>query len=129
VGISHLHLQDLTPGAACHTESEQRIYETDEGYPVVWSEGISVVTLDCFCDQLNVIPNAIKIDTDGNEDKVLAGAEKLLQQQRLRAVILEMPLAEEKREKCRQFLRESGFQLRESSVSSTRNEIWVRCRD
>ncbi|MCR4322397.1 MAG: hypothetical protein NUV74_18950 [Candidatus Brocadiaceae bacterium] len=34
------------------------------------------VTLDYLCEQLGIIPNAIKIDTDGNEDTVLEGAVK-----------------------------------------------------
>ena len=70
-GLSSLHIQDVTPGAAVHTESKSNIKVTDEGYDVIWSEGVAIKTIDSLCRGLKTVPNAIKIDTDGNELKIL----------------------------------------------------------
>ena len=48
VGLSKLHLQDFTPGAALHTEDIGEIDFSAEGNrPIVWAEGIYRVSLDC----------------------------------------------------------------------------------
>ncbi|MCR4322393.1 MAG: FkbM family methyltransferase [Candidatus Brocadiaceae bacterium] len=127
IGFSKLHLQDITTGSACHTESRKPINLTHEGYPVVWTEGIVSVTLDYLCEQLGVIPNAIKIDTDGNEDKVLEGAVKTLSNSNLRSLVIEMPHENKgKSDLCYEILKSAGLYLAWSNREKTRNEIWIR---
>jgi len=126
IGFSELHLQDMRQGAACHTESREAICFTDEGYKVVWSEGITCASLDYICDQIGVVPNAIKIDTDGNEDKILRGGVKTLANDKLRALVIEMPDEEGKRDYCWRVLESSGFRVAWADKEKTRNEIWVR---
>jgi len=124
-GLSTLHLQDTTPGAAVHTESRDDIATTAEGYAVTWREGIATATLDSACAHLNMVPAALKIDTDGNEAKVLAGGKLTLADPRLRAVTLEMPPAARDQETCRALLRDAGFALAWSRPTA-RNQTWVR---
>jgi len=127
VGPSSLHIQDFTPGSAVHTESRKSITLTDEGYKVVWAEGIIAVTLDYMCEQLGVIPNALKIDTDGNEDKVLAGASEMLSNDKVRSLIIEMPYGLDKERYCCNLLVSKGFRKEDYlSREKTRNEIWVK---
>lgn len=126
VGLSKLNLQDLTTGAAAHTESKEPIDMTHEGYPVVWAEGIATVSLDYISKELNVFPNALKIDTDGNEDKVLEGAALLLRDSRLRSLVIEMPDENEKGQYCSRLLSEANFRLDWSDMENTRNQVWVR---
>lgn len=127
VGLSMLHLQDISTGSAAHTESKKTINTTDEGYPVVWSEGIFSATLDYLCEQLGTIPNTMKIDTDGNEDKVLEGAVKTLSNPILRSLVIEMPHEDaEKSRHCYKLLESAGLRLDWSDRKKTRNEIWVR---
>lgn len=126
VGLSSLHLQDLIEGSAAHSENRESIEKTEEGYPVVWSEGVISVTLDYVCEQLKVVPNVIKIDTDGNEDKVLYGSAKTLADRRLRSLVIEMPTDAEKGQYCRDVLASAGFFVAWSDRERTRNEIWVR---
>ena len=126
VGLSRLNLQDFTSGSAAHTESKEPIGMTHEGYPVVWSEGIVSVSLDYICEQLDVFPNALKIDTDGNEDKVLEGAAKTLCDKRLRSLVIEMPDENEKGKYCCEILNRANFYLDWSDKKKTRNQIWVK---
>jgi len=127
VGLSMLYLQDISTGAAAHTESKKTINTTDEGYPVVWAEGIFSATLDYLCEQLGIIPNTIKIDTDGNEGNVLEGAVKTLSNPNLRSLVIEMPHEDaEKSRYCYKLLESAGLRLDWSDRKKTRNEIWVR---
>lgn len=124
-GLSKLHTQDLTTGSALHTENTEDIKKSDEGNrPILWSEGVHAVTLDYFCDELNIIPNVIKIDTDGNEKKILMGAKKILKNPSLKAIIIEMPVDEINY--CQSILLESDFEKKEHSFKETRNEMWIK---
>jgi FkbM family methyltransferase len=40
---------------------------------------VEVITIDYFCEQNNIIPNVIKIDTEGNEINVLKGCLKTIE--------------------------------------------------
>ena len=127
VGFSNLHLSNTEPGAAVHTENRSHISKTDEGYNVVWKEGIMTSTIDEICENLNVIPNCIKIDTDGNELKILKGATKTLKNSVLRSLIIEMPLHNEDQTlACEIILKESGFLTSWSDRDKTKNEIWAK---
>lgn len=127
VGLSDLHIQDFEPGSAVHTESKGALKRTDEGYDVVWTEGISVITLDEFCRQTGLIPNAIKIDTDGNEDKVLRGAKEILRHENLRSIIIEATEDPQRWKLCEDMLREAGFEAAWKQ-ENTRNQIWARTK-
>ena len=125
VGLSKLHIQDLTPGSALQTEDKNIIKTSVTGnFPIVWTEGIFTVTIDYFCKELNVIPNVIKIDTDGNENKILMGAKTILKNPELRAIIIEMP--EDQIDTCYPILLESGFQKKEYNFNKSQNEFWIK---
>lgn len=127
VGFSKLYLSNLDSGAAVHTESREDIDATDEGYKVVWEEGIMTSTLDYLCQSLEVIPNCIKIDTDGNEYKILKGALNTLKNSELRSLIIEMPHHNENQtEACEKILKDSGFFLYWSNKRKTKNEVWTK---
>jgi len=128
VGFSELHLQDLTTGSAAHSENKKQLDMTDEGYPVVWSEGIISVTVDHICEQLNIIPNTMKIDTDGGEAKIFKGAVRTLSNANFRSLIVEIPEDTKKRDDCHKILESAGLSLAWSDRKKTKNEIWVRGR-
>lgn len=124
-GVSRLHIQDATPGAALHTESTEPLAVTRTHKPVIWREGISAYTLDAFCREVGVRPHCLKIDVDGTEPEVLEGAAETLRSETLRSVILEMCGEPAIREACTRLLVAAGLH-REWSDPDSSNEIWVR---
>lgn len=125
-GLSRLHVQDLTPGAALHTESEGQLATTESGEPVVLSEGTWAMKLDDFCEQAGLWPNAVKIDVDGGEGRVLAGAKETLSRPDLRSVLVEAGDAGLPSH-AYDLLRHAGFSRVDTGQrSEAGNEIWVR---
>ncbi|WP_417454755.1 FkbM family methyltransferase [Kiloniella sp.] len=123
--LSSLHIQDVTPGAAVHTESVNDISTTDEGYKVVWKEGIATSTVDSLSKHIGVVPNCMKIDTDGNEPKILRGAKKTLTDPQLRSIVIEMPMDETANQVCIDLLTDAGMKV-VWSAEYTRNQVWEK---
>ena len=124
-GISRLHIQDLTPGAALHTESAGPLTLTETGKRVLVSEGTYAMRLDEFCAQAGAWPNAMKIDVDGGEGRVLAGAREALSRPGLRSVLVET--GDDTGTEVRGRLRDAGFhRVADDRPSDAGNEIWAR---
>ena len=119
-GISQLHVQDTTPGAAKHTVSKQKLTNTHTGEDVVWREGIANMTLDEFCLLSQVNPNLIKIDVDGTETAILKGAQKTFSNPDLRTVYIEV---DKDQIECEDILTNYGFVLIDMPAN---NQIWRR---
>ncbi|MBI4256635.1 FkbM family methyltransferase [Candidatus Uhrbacteria bacterium] len=126
-GLSHLHIQDATPGAALHTESREPVDLTREQRPVVWREGIYAFTLDDFCQLAEVSPHHLKLDVDGTEPEILEGASRTLRSEKLRSLFVEIPSDPVSRRTCRRLLEDAGLvrQWYDSQTHSP-NEIWAR---
>jgi FkbM family methyltransferase len=125
-GVSRLHVQDLTPGAALHTESPGSPRMTESGERVVMGEGAWAMTVDEFCASEGLWPNAMKIDVDGGETRVVAGAVKALSRTELRSIIVEAGEAglgvETRSILAGAGLHRAGLERR----SEAGNEVWVR---
>jgi len=118
-GISFLHIQDETPGAALSTVSDDDISETATGHKVIWKEGIAVMSLDEFCDQVGIQPTIIKIDVDGNELAILKGGLKTFNNPVLKSIYIEID--EENDSECEKKLKKFGF--KQTKISG-QNQIW-----
>lgn len=126
-GVSRLHIQDLAPGSALHTESEATLDRTLAGRPVVWREGICTLTLDAFCDHTALKPQAIKLDVDGTEPRILAGGARTLRSPRLRSLMIEMPGDRAARLAYEQQLAAAGFRrVWHDASGKSPNEVWGR---
>ena len=119
-GISQLHVQDTTPGAAKHTVSKQKLTNTHTGDDVVWREGVATMTLDEFCVLSQVKPNLIKIDVDGTETAILKGGQKTFSNSDLRTVYIEV---DKDHIECEDILINYGFVLIDMPSD---NQIWRR---
>lgn len=126
MGVSRLHVQDLTPGAAFHTESAAALITTESGGPVLVSEGTWAMRLDEFCAEARPWPNVLKIDVDGGEHRVLAGATATLSQSGLRSLLIEAGERGLQDDAC-SLLRQAGLRRVETARrSQAGNEVWVR---
>jgi FkbM family methyltransferase len=127
-GLTQLHLQDLTPGAALLTESKDTLQVTRTNHKVIAREGAYAMTLDAFCAETGISPQCMKIDVDGTEIEILEGAAKTLSVPPLRTILIEMPDNEIHRNKCTSLLTQAGFKLDWSDASgASTNQIWGRC--
>jgi FkbM family methyltransferase len=72
-GLGTLSLTSLDAASSMHSLGDTGIF----GEPVVLQTGIGVVTLDTLAATAGM-PSLLKLDVDGGEDDVLAGAENVL---------------------------------------------------
>lgn len=122
--LSHLHIQDLTPGAALHTVTKENLTATREGKKVVLKEGIAVWALDEFCKEIGSAPNFMKIDVDGTEAEVLEGGFKTLSSPSFYSLMIEFPSDESARHVCESLLKRTG--LKKVSETKDHYQVWVR---
>jgi FkbM family methyltransferase len=126
-GPSRLHVQDLTPGAALHTEAAGAPDRTEAGEVVVFREGVWVVTLDDFCRQAGVWPTAVKIDVDGGEERVLRGAQRTLASPALRTVLVEVGPEDGANAGCARLLGAAGLRRADGARRyRSGNQVWTR---
>jgi FkbM family methyltransferase len=89
-GLSALHLSDLAWGGSCHSLGERVDHNLQPREPE-FSQGCIAMPLDDLVAQNTVpVPTRIKIDVDGFEHKVVAGARQTLQRPELRSVLIEI---------------------------------------
>ena len=119
-GISYLHIQDITPGAALATISNEDLEQTATGHSVVWKEGVATMTIDTFCNTTGIKPTMVKIDVDGNETAILMGGQQTFRIPELRTIYIEV---DEKQTKCEGILSNFGFVQVDKHDE---NQIWVR---
>jgi transketolase len=84
-GVSELQLVSLDAASSMHSLGTSGL---TFGEPVITRTGIGVVTIDSLAAAAGV-PALMKIDVDGGEDDVLAGATTVLHDRRLRSVLIE----------------------------------------
>ncbi len=126
-GVSYLHIQDLHPGAALHTVSNDVLEKTETDRPVIAREGIVQMPADLFCEETGLRPSYMKIDVDGGETRVLEGARRTLASDLFRSLLIEMSDHETDRLRCAALLEQAGLRrVWHDPGGATRNEIWDR---
>ena len=89
-GFSELHLSDLRAGGSCHSLGERVDFAHRPMQPE-YSQGCISARLDDLVSR-GVVPEPhyVKIDVDGFEPKVIAGAAALLRRKRLQSLLVEI---------------------------------------
>ena len=132
-GIDDLNLSSTDPGSSLHSFSEPITY-TGETFSPVARCSVLGMTADAFAHLRGArAPHHIKIDVDGNEAKVLAGAPEVLSRPELSSAMVELNTAwKEQMESAHGVLTSAGLVLSNQAASNTadvQNFFYVRPRD
>ena len=107
-GLASISLSDTAAGAAMHAMGERAL--EGGGAPVLRQPVLSF-TLDEAVERFQLpAPTHLKLDVDGAENLVLAGAQETLKQPGLRTVLAEIGRGEEE-EKARAAIESSGLRM------------------
>ena len=88
--ISHLNLSSVYEGAA-HTSFKDNINEFGDSFEPVYSHSTIGFTIDSLIAMYGMeCPNYLKIDVDGAESRVIAGAKETLLNPQLKSVLIEL---------------------------------------
>jgi FkbM family methyltransferase len=88
-GFSKLHMADLRAGGSCHAVGEALDFR-HEPLKAEFTQACIAETLDGIVAQRRIpVPNHIKIDVDGFEPKVIAGARATLANKTVRSLLIE----------------------------------------
>ena len=108
--FTDLHMAGMVAGGSCHAVGEALDYK-HEPLTVGFRQGCVAFRLDDLLESGRLpVPQHIKIDVDGIEAKVVAGAERMLREPGLKSLLIEVnPALEDHREMVRT-LNAIGFQ-------------------
>ncbi len=88
--IEYLRLNNLESGSALHSLGEA-IDWRKEAYISKFNQAVLAFSLDEFIETFATkIPNHIKLDVDGNELKIIHGAQKTLSNSTLKSILVEL---------------------------------------
>lgn len=88
--IDHLYLAEFNAGGALNNFGEEINYKKEK-FQSAYKQGVASFTLDTLIAQFRLpIPNYLKIDVDGLEANIIAGADHLLSQKPLKSVLIEL---------------------------------------
>ena len=89
-GFSELHLADLRAGGSCHSLGERVDFAHRPMQPEYSQGCISARLDDLVSREVVPEPHYVKIDVDGFEPKVIAGAAAVLSGKRLKSLLVEI---------------------------------------
>lgn len=122
-GFSTLYLSEFVAASSCHTYGEAVNMSLEPMQPA-FIQGSYAATIDGLVESGAMpVPQHVKIDVDGIEHKVLAGAAATLRDRRLRSVLVELNTALEDHWAVVDRLLECGFDYsREQADAARRTE-------
>jgi FkbM family methyltransferase len=115
--FDRIHLSQFSAGGSCHSFGDNRDFQLKQvDFPFV--QGSIATTIDkLVADHVMPAPNHIKIDVDGFEHKVVAGAAAALKHPSLRSLIIEINPALPEHQAMIQQLQAAGFSYDPAQVA------------
>ena len=118
--LDNLYMSHTVVGGAQHTfgrPQSENDFIKDYGSHNKFKQSIIGYSLDDFVENLEVeFPNHIKIDTDGNEKRIITGAKRIIHDPKLKSISIELRGRDEKmREDVINLLQEAGLNLFDDS--------------
>jgi len=89
-GLSWLHLSEFVAGSSCHSLGEEVDFKHEPMRPAYSQGCVSARLDDLVAGGAIAEPHYIKIDVDGFEPKVIAGARRILEGGKLRSLLIEV---------------------------------------
>ena len=89
-GLSQLHLSAFVAGGSCHSLGERVDFKHDPMKPAYSQGCVSARLDDLVASGIVLEPDHIKIDVDGFEPKVIAGARRIIEGNKLRSLLIEV---------------------------------------
>ena len=89
-GLSQLHLSQFMAGGSCHSLGEKVNFNHEPMEPVFSQGCVSARLDDLVASGAVAEPTHIKIDVDGFEPKVIAGARRIIEGRKLRSMLIEV---------------------------------------
>ncbi len=115
-----LFLSQFVPGGSCHNFGEEIDYN---GKPLTsaFAQGCFSTTIDALVEQGAMpVPAHIKIDVDGIEPKVMAGAARTLKDRRVRTLLIEINTNMESHWEIIDTMLEAGFDYDRAQADAAR---------
>lgn len=108
-GLEMVKNQDLVAGSALHNFGAAQDY-TGEPFQPIHMQGTVGVPLDYLWQTWDLdFPNHVKIDVDGLEEKIIAGATQTLEDRRLQSVLVEISASKGGLDPILQRMTQAGF--------------------
>lgn len=89
-----------------------------------FQQGIVVMDLDSVCPMLEVWPDHLKIDVDGNELNILLGAKSLLSSGKVKSILIEVTEGEKDHQAVIGIFKEHGYSLKEKHPLEEKEKIY-----
>lgn len=89
-GLSQLHLSQFMAGGSCHSLGEQVDFKHEPMKPAYSQGCVSARLDDLVAGGVVPEPDHIKIDVDGFEPKVITGARRIIEGDKLRSLLIEV---------------------------------------
>lgn len=117
-----LYISDARPGGSCHSVGEEVDFRLEpKTFP--FNQGCYTTTIDrLVADGVIPVPDHIKIDVDGLEYKVIAGAMNTLRNHPVKSLSIEVNPALEPHKKLIQDLVGLGFSVDDAQIARARRQ-------
>ena len=118
--LGSMQMRDHTIGTALHTFGEARDYKGDTFTPA-WLQGALALSIDALVDEFGApFPDHIKIDVDGIEMAVVRGGARTFADPRLKSVLVEVDLNDEREVAMISAILEDGGLVRDDHVAGNK---------
>jgi len=88
--VAKFNMRSIVNGMSLHCFADN-IGQREERFVPEFCQGMIGYSIDKFIQEFNpIFPNHIKIDVDGNEDKILTGAIKTISDKRIKSMLVEI---------------------------------------
>jgi FkbM family methyltransferase len=121
--ISYLYHSKILKFGGAHSTFDRNIIDTGQPFESKFVSGSYSISVDDLSSELQKYPNYIKIDVDGNELNVIQGMKKILQNEHLLSILVEINPEFEEHKKCLEIISKNFF-LKNRYCSDNQKKVY-----